>query len=184
MILTCISLNAEYFSRTYFPSISSVVKYLLKSFAYFFKNWAIFLLLLCPRVLHTFWIILLSDVFSQLLFWGIRNRTISIPNHYPLNIHVDQENRKDKLWVYNYLRATGQRAKQYSVPVRTHKMVCTSAMSTWPPLGFKESYIWRNGCPLRPPRLGTSQSPVLVRQAPGMVNSCHTPLLAIVHWER
>lgn len=156
-------------------------------FCLFFKNWALFLLLMCPRVLYTFWIILLSDVFWQLLFWGIRNHTILIPNHYPLHIHVDQENREDKLSVYKYLNATGQRAKQYSVPIKTHKTVCTSTMSTWPPLGFKESYIWRNGCPLNsfwPPRLSTSQSPVLVRQAPGMVNSRHTPLLAIVHWER
>ena len=113
---------------------------------------------MCPRVLYTFWIILLSDVFWQLLFWGIRNRTILIPNHYPLHIHVDQENREDKLSVYKYLNATGQRAKQYSVPIKTHKTVCTSTMSTWPPLGFKESYIWRNGCPLNsfwPPRLST-----------------------------
>ena len=152
-----------------------------------FKNWAIFLLLMCPRVLYTFCVILLSDVFWQLLFWGIRNRTILIPNHDPLHIHVDQENRKDKLSIDKYLSATGQRVKQYSVPIKTHKTVCTSTMSTWPPRGFKESYIWRNGCPINsfwPPRLGTSQSLVLVCQAPGMVNSRHTPSLAIVHWER
>lgn len=32
--------------------------------------------------------------------------------------------------------------------------------------------------------LCTFQSPVLVRQASGMVNSRHTPSVAIVHWER
>lgn len=38
-------------------------------FCLFFKNWAIFLLLLCPRVLYTFWIILLWDVYFDSFFF-------------------------------------------------------------------------------------------------------------------